>query len=247
MPLQDDLHTHARAALDDEAEGPHLDDERLAQAAEGTRPLQRSERVHLSHCAECRDVLAAASMAAPRPAAQVITPRRWLRTAVPILAAAAGALFMVSRGSAPKTTSEYQVRGQQGGPAEAASVTFLATDPDGRRRDLVQGATVRYGERLGFRYGNPNGAAQTVTLLGWDGQTVHWYYPNEEGGAAMKLRGGPKAQSLRLPWDDKIGPEYRAGRLSLFAAFDTDPDELAKALRRGEAVDATELRLRVLP
>lgn len=247
MSLQDDMHTHARAALEDEAKGPHLGDERLAQAAEGTRPLQRAERVHLSHCAECRDVLAAAVLAAPRPPAQVIAPRRWLRTAVPVLAAAAGVLFMVSRASTPPASSQYQVRGKQGGPAESASVTFLATDQDGRRRDLVQGATLRYGERLGFRYGNPDGAAQTVTLLGWDGQTVHWYYPNEEGGAAMKLEQGPKAQSLRLPWDDKIGPEYKAGRLSLFAAFDTDPGVLAQAIRRGKTVSATELRLRVLP
>jgi hypothetical protein len=245
MSLEDNLHTQARTALESEAEPPHLDDERLAQAAEGTRPLQRAERAHLSRCAECRDVLAAAAVAAPPAPAQVITPRRWLRVAVPLIAAAAGALFMVSKASPPSVSSEYQVRGKPGGSAEAASVTFLATDPDGRRRDLVAGDTVRRGERLGFRYGNPSGAAQTLTLIGWDGQTVHWYYPTEEGGPPAKLQQGPKAQSLRLPLDDTIGPGYKAGRLSLIAAFDADPKALADRVRRGEAVAG--LRLRVLP
>lgn len=231
MSLEEELGRWAREALQDEGpKGPHVDDERLSLCAEGRGRLTRAERQHLAHCEECRDVLGQGA-ALPQPETSSRWVKwRWPAVFIPTLAAAAGLMFALSPRPGPE--SEYRLRGASE-VAEQASLSFVATGRDGRRRVLNPGDAVVLGEQLGFRYGNPAGLAKTLTVLGWDGQTIHWYYPEAEGGAPAPLEGGPAAVNRRLPFDVRLGPDDRLGPLTLIAAFDAPPAVLAADLRKG--------------
>lgn len=235
MSIEDQLGRHAREALEEPVpDEPHIDDETLALVADGRAKLKRAQRSHLSRCHECRDVLGVTvALTRDEPA-----PRtwRWSWALVPAIAAAAALVLFVR---ADPNDVAYQPRGVTA--PDAASVTFLATDAEGRARDLLPGAQLRVGERIGFRYGNPRGARSTLTVLGWDGDRVHWYYPDAPDKAAHAIE--EDALSERLPFDFTVDAP---GALRLVAAFDVEPGALAAQLRSGGEVDAAELEVRVV-
>jgi len=143
----------------------------------------------------------------------------------------------------PEPIDEYAPRGVSAPGVEPAAVALLATGPDGGTRNLRGEPTVSRSERLGFRYGNPAGAHATLTILGWDGEQVHWYYPERPGGAAVRLDKGPDARGVRLPFDIALHDEHRPGALTVVAGFDLDPETLAGWLRDGRALDDERLRV----
>lgn len=209
---------------DSAGEDDHLADELIARHVEQGTALSESNLAHLATCAECREVVAIAL----KEADGSDRSRRWvLRTVLASTAVAAAAAigFVALTGE----TDGYRSRGADGDLT--AEVTFLAVSADGKRRELAKGDSVAKAEQLGFRYGNPEGSHSTLTILGWDGKKVHWYYPAKLGDAAQKIDGGKKAMSIRLPFDVKLD-DHDAGKLWLVAAFDTKPADLAKRLER---------------
>lgn len=221
----------------------HLDDGVLARIAEGSLRPDAQQRAHLADCRECRDVLGIAAAMAPSEV-EVRRASRWKWTLFPgfaMAAVAAVAVFMVG----DPTSETYRTRGGVDRYTEA-SVTFLRSDARGRAV-VEAGATVALDAQLGFRYGNPTGEARTLTVLGFDGETIHWYYPERAGGAPMALDRGPDAVSRRLPFDIRLQERHRAGALHLYAAFDVDPDELAAAIVRGAPPPgATHLKIELV-
>lgn len=234
-------------------EGPHLDDGTLARLAEGRLRPTAAQRAHLVACAQCRDVLGAAAVAVPDTAPEPRRARPWTWWLAPGLAAACAAAAVVAVPFGPRgdgvvdDVAGYRARGAAD-QAEAATVSFLATLPDGRREVLSSGARVPLGARLGFRYGNPAKQARTLTVLGYDGAVVRWYYPQGPGKPAFEIEGGPEVVNSRLPFDIQLAQRHRPGKLTLVAAFDVSPDALAAALRAGAVPDdATRVVLEVLP
>ncbi len=218
-----------------DGDGAHLDDaliEARVSAGEGFGP---AELAHLAACTECRTVLALAAQATAEPG-EVLpftapAPRRrgnrslgWLAAAVVVVGAGLATWRLVP------AESGYTHKGSAG--ELSPEVTFLATDTNGARRDVRERGTVFLDERLGFKYGNPAGRHRTLTVLGWDGERIHWYYPEAEGGAPFQVESG--AMAVRLPFDIALRPDHRPGRLTVVGAFDVDPAALAAELRSGE-------------
>lgn len=212
-------------------EGPHLSDERLASVVCDGAKLTKAELTHLAECAECREVLAIEL----REREGGRRASRWVERTllgVAVAAVAAGlALFII-----PTPAPMPRTRGGDLAPL-TADVTVLAVDDSGRRRELSDSDRVRLTERLGFRYGNPQGRFSTVTILGWDGERLHWYYPASDSEPAQQVEGGKRAMSVRLPFDVKLN-DHRPGPLSIVVAFDRNPKALADALRRGAPLDS---------
>ncbi|MEQ9500203.1 MAG: hypothetical protein RIT81_25235 [Deltaproteobacteria bacterium] len=205
-------------ALAGDAEGEHLDDARLAQIADAGEALTAEELQHLARCAECREVHAALSRSNVVP-----LRRRWVSLGVAGLAAAAAVLIMLR----PTEDTGYRAKGEAH-ELGVASVALIATSTAGARRDLREGDEIRRGERLGFRYGNP-GDHRTLTVLGWDGYKVRWFYPERASGAAAEIE--PGALNRRLPFDVVIDEDFQEGPLEIRAAFDADPDAMAERMR----------------
>ena len=216
-------------ALWAERDGPHLPPERLALLAEGSQ-AQDAEKAHLVACNECRTVLRAVIAEYPTaaPAAQPTRSRWHLSWVLGGLAVAGLAVFLISRPPADPSAG-YQARGNA--QPEAAAFVLRATTPDGLTTELSDGDHVPLNARLGFVYGNAKGTAKTLTVLGWDGTTVHWYYPEKPGQPAPPIQAGPESRGTRLPFDVQLSPDHRAGPLTVVAAFDTDPQQLAAELR----------------
>ena len=221
----------------------HLPDERLAAVAEGSR-LTPAERGHLGACSECRAVLAEVGALQPTP--PVARPRAqagWVALALGLLGTAA-ALVVWWRpvGDSRVDSGTYHARGSDAGLAP--EVIVLAHDAAGTRRTLSAGASVRPTDRLGFVYGNPAGVHRTLTVLGWDGARVHWYYPERLGDPPVAVR---PERSVRLPFD--VGLEdHSPGPLTVVAVFDTDPQALARDLAAsGPPPHAHVLVLEVIP
>ncbi|MEQ8280684.1 MAG: hypothetical protein RMA76_39690 [Deltaproteobacteria bacterium] len=220
--------------LVEDAGGQHLDDARLASIADAGEALTAAELHHLARCAECREVHAALSQTNVVPLRR---RRLWLGVAG---LAAAAAILIVMR---PAEDAGYRAKGEAQ-ELGVASVALIATSTSGARRDLREGDTIRRGERLGFRYGNP-GDHRTLTVLGWDGDQVHWFYPERASGAPAELESG--ALNRRLPFDVVIDEELGA-ELEVVAAFDADPDTLAEQLRSGARPEGvTVFRVQVQP
>lgn len=224
------LRAHAREGLDGgPPQGPHIDDGALAQLAEGRARPTAAQRRHLSECAACRDVLGAAASAVPEAAAP---PRRrfdWRFAFAPgLLAAAAGIAIFVLPGDRPDGYA------RRGGEAryEEASVSVLRIG-DGRREVLGDHARVPLSARLGFRYGNPAGEARTLTVIGYDGAQIRWYYPEGPGEPGFSIQGGAAAVSRRLPFDIRLAERHQAGPLHVWAAFDVEPEAFAAQVRAG--------------
>ncbi|MEZ4467574.1 MAG: hypothetical protein R3F43_24805 [bacterium] len=229
------LHTHRRALLDTEGTAPHPPDERWAEVAEGGLALSAAERAHLAGCAECRAVLAETARLVARPAPAARPRRVWLSAALGLAAAAAAGAFLLLR--PPPTpgpdAGTFTARGTD--DAAPADVALLATDADGRRRDVADGAHLRPTDRLGVVYGNPAGAHRTLVILGRGADRTHWYYPEGPGQPAQPITSGQAARGVRLPFDVQLD-DHPPGPLRIVAAFDADPAAVAAALAAGGPV-----------
>jgi hypothetical protein len=233
------LEDNAAAAFADDPNadpGEHLGDERLADLAESGGSFAPAELAHLARCEECATV--AAHLYGRREAPNVVPIRPWRRHAPLIITALpiAAALVFVA------LTSD-DLRSKGGPPPLDADVVVLAVGPDGHR-DLTDGAAVRTGEQLGFRYGNVKGRHTTLTVVGWDGASLHWFYPDEPSGEAFEIRRDPDAQNLRLPFDIKLDADHPRGTLVVAACFDTAPKAVAETLRDGTAAGDPRCRVR---
>ena len=203
---------------------PHIPDEVLADLVAGTSKLRDEHLAHLASCQACRDVLGVELIGR----SENISVLSWLRrpSAVAATTALAASIAFAVWMDVPR---DHRSKGQAA--PLSADVTIVATNAQGLERELSTGARVYLTERLGFRYGNPSGRYQTITVLGWDGQRIHWYYPAAEDEAPPAIRGGKKAMSLRLPFDVKVD-DHRPGPLRIVAAFDRSPQKLASDLIR---------------
>jgi hypothetical protein len=227
--LRDERRSPFEDAGDDQA---HLPDELVAQHVVEGRPLSDEHLAHFVRCAECRQVVAVALKEADASARS----RRWVRVvaaSATTLALAAGLAIVVTA----DTDDGLRRRGERS--ALAADLTVVAVDSTSRTRELMDGDRVGVNERVGFRYGNPAGRFSTLTVLGWDGERVHWYYPEKAGGAPARIAAGEKALSIRLPFDVKLD-DHRPGPLWVVSAFDEDPDALARRVRREGPPEASE-------
>ncbi len=219
----------ASALFDDASEGEHISDERVAILADQGGAMTPEEIAHVARCAECAEVVGGVLAAKPGNAIRRGRGAHWARRA-PLLvavAAAAGVLFV----ALPR---EDGLRSKGGLEATTADVALVAIGRE-RKRDLRTGGTVRLDEQIGFKYGNVEGEHATLTIAGWDGRRVHWYYPERADEAPPRIEGGPAAQGLRLPFDIKL-EGYPKGALRIIAAFDTEPAAVAAALE-SEAFD----------
>ena len=215
---------------------PHLDDGTLARLAEGQVRPTAAQRVHLLECLECRDVLGVAAVQVPTSVPEPRWSSWWRWALLPGLAAAAAAAFVVFAPGAERPDG-FRSRGGSDRYVEA-SVSFLRSDATGRAV-LDPGAEVPLSAQLGFRYGNPAGEARTLTVLGFDGDKIYWYYPETADGAPVELAQGPGAVSKRLPFDIRLEERHRPGPLDLYAAFDVEPAALAAAIRSGSPPEGT--------
>ncbi|MEQ9498553.1 MAG: hypothetical protein RIT81_16880 [Deltaproteobacteria bacterium] len=214
----------------------HPEPERLAEALT-TSSFTEAERAHLAACAECRAVVAAALRAEPSNVVSLASRRKRL-TAITLtaLGAAAAVALVLQDGATPS----YQ--GTKGSAVELeASVSLLVTDAGGRTRVVFDGGQLGTDERLGFRYGDPAGHHATLTIVGYDGQRVHWYYPERSGDTGFPVEAG--ARSVRMKEDIELD-DHRPGMLRVAVAFDAAPVEVAEALAAGRTPKgATVFRL----
>ncbi|MBI4822170.1 MAG: hypothetical protein HY791_38280 [Deltaproteobacteria bacterium] len=207
----------------------HISDEVLAAAADRGRVLSGEQVTHLSACGECRAALAAAS---GRGTVTELGSRRG--PLVALAAAASIAFFVGVRTEVPADRSEPRSKGAA--VSGEAEVKLLAISERGAR-DLADGGFIRLDERIGFVYGNPEGRHSRLSILGWDGEEIHWYYPELSGQPGVTIERGPAARSVRLPFDIALGEAHRRGKLTVAAAFDLAPDALAMKLRAGGQID----------
>jgi hypothetical protein len=215
------LSKQASSVFDRSAEGPHISDERMALDPAPTWTPE--ELAHLSRCIECRGILADRVR---ETAGQVIPFRRRIVWALSLAAAVLVGLIFIVRDPA--------LRNKGSGEALSAELTMIATSSTGARRDVRSGDKLLLTDRIGFKYGNPDGAFRTISVLGFDGQTIHWYYPERAGGAAQPIE-RTTAIGTRLPFDVELAGDHRPGRLKIVAGFDADPNALALMLQRGES------------
>ncbi len=218
------LAQNAEAVFDDEGAGEHLSDEHLAALVDNQEALSPEDIAHLGRCTECATI--AAELYRSRSNIVPLRPRStWMRR-VSMLAATAAAIAGVIVLAPP--SDEFRTKGTRA--TVHADVALLAVNSSGLR-DLRDGDSLTIGDRIAFRYGNVEGRHKNLTVLAWDGIKVRWFYPEAEGGAPIAIRSGPAARNIRLPFDIKIGGNYRAGKLIVVAAFDTPPSKLAAALK----------------
>lgn len=107
----------------------------------------------------------------------------------------------------------------------------VAIDASGNERPLKRRSRLGLDERLAFRYSNPSGQKQTLSILGWDDETVHWYVPAAPSDHGVPVSSGARAE--KLPREIVLKEGHRAGPLRIVLAFDVEPGTLAAALRAG--------------
>jgi hypothetical protein len=227
------LASHREELLTDQSPpGAHVSEAFLIEALQGRKKLDEAALGHLARCSECRHVTRELALEVNEDAPVRIRP-------LPIIGVlAAAAVLAVLFVSPPR---EY---GEKGAPADdAASVTLLAVNKEGVEREARDGATLGLDERLGFRYGNPRGERKTLTVLGWDGRELHWYYPESPNEKPFELRSGSDARNLRLPFDIQLAEKHRAGMLRVIAAFDVDPSALARSVREDRVKESTTVKV----
>lgn len=230
------LDRHARELLDDDPnEAPHIDDGRFARLVESRGALTRAEIRHLGRCGACRAVAGALLETVPA-AVDVEAPARppwWAPLFRPLPAVLAAAAVVGVVALVGLRDDGWGTRGDKPSNFEAPTITILAKSKDGWRV-TADGHRVDLGGRIGFRYGNVSGRAKTITVLGWDGRRLHWYYPEKAGAAAHSIEGGASAVNRRLPDDILLDGEHRAGPLTVAVGFDVVPDELARQLEQSK-------------
>lgn len=224
------LSERAAEVFQREPEGDHLDDELLASRLEHGEALTAPEQAHLANCAECRDVAGHLLRSAPETSAVVVPLSSRRDTLAGLAVAASIAALTVLIALPPKRTDYRGIKGRAKGLT--ADVSLIVTSADGAKRDVFDGGEIATTERLGFRYGNPKARHRTLTIVGWDGARLHWYYPEKPEEAPPKIAGGEKALSIRMPFDVELD-DHRPGELTIVAAFDADPRALAEKLKKG--------------
>ncbi len=242
--LEEALRASAENVFQDSNSQKHLEDWELEALVETFKPLSAQAQHHLSECTECRNLVAALLEGQPNEGAKVLPLRPLRRALIPLIPIAATvALFAVLRPVAPPKPPVNDVTRNRGLPPKLlAEVTLLAT-LSGVRRDVRTSQTLKLNERLGFKYGNPNGEVKTLTLLGWDGVKIHWYYPEFPQGEAYRLKWGPKVLGIRLPFDIELKEKHKPGPLVVAAAFDADPKAIAEKLRKGALVESNRVKI----
>lgn len=225
-------HEHARLLID-------------RQTSEGTTDELRELRTHLRECAECRryydrmvELEQALEQNEPVSRAQEARmlalgapvlelrarPSSWKWKALALAAGIAAAIALF-----PPFAAEDKFRSTSGeSPTLASEAIFLAIKPGASPRELRDGATLFAGEHLALRYSNTTSEFQSLTVLGWDGEKVQWYYPSSESGSPQAIASGPDARAVALPLDIRVEAE---GALTLVAAFDVTPRHLAEQLK----------------
>jgi hypothetical protein len=208
-----------RGVFGDEA-SDHLDDGVIAAWIERSEPLSDRAKLHLASCLECREIIGA--LLRERSKVVELPRRRWLAGVAIAASIALVSLLMIP--------DEY--RGTKGRTAELSrGVALLAIDARGARRDLEDGSVVRTTDRIGFIAGHPGESEATLTILGWDGKQVHWYYPEKAGDPPHRIASGTIGE--RLPFDVELS-DHAPGALLVAAGFDVDPRALAGMLERGK-------------
>ncbi len=204
---------------------PHIEAEQLAAAAAGRLALDETAMTHLASCGECRDIL---GHAAHLETNTKPTRAKWWLGLIPVVAVAAAAIVLVPRDDG------YTSRGDT--KTLSSSVTLLITDSAGQVREAQKQDSLRYGDRIGARYGNPE-RFKTLTVLAWDGKKVHWLYPASPSENRLTVEGGPAALSRRLSEDVVIDSDFSLGPLLVVVAFDGDATEMANVLEQGQTPD----------
>jgi hypothetical protein len=242
------LKEHAEEVFHGVPDGPHLSDTWLVNAPpiDGIEP---EAQAHLLGCVECRAVWRAALEAAVESAPEPARPFRWHRWALRGAVAAGVGVLLTAHFSAEPPAPEFVSRGAAQTPREAPALSLRAVSAEGQVRDLPDRATVQLRERLGFVYGNADGVARTLTIIGYDGRQLHWYYPDAPGPSGLGIESGPNSRGTRLPYDVALAPDHRLGELVVVGAFDADSSRLAAQLQAGAALDASVMvfRLTVVP
>ena len=236
--LEEALRANMGELFEDTTSKPHLDDLALEAKVQKGAAFDEREQQHLAECTECRAVVSALIQSREEQGA-VVPLRRFRQVVAPLLAlAAAIALIVIIPRLKPEHTAT--LKGERA--PLAAEVTLLASS-EGRRRDVRDGDPIRIDELLGFKYGNPQGDASDVTIIGWDGQSVHWYYPEAPSGSPHQLKKGPKVMSIRLPFDINLKEKHKPGPLTIAVAFDARPEEIAAQLKRGALKETRGVKL----
>ncbi len=242
--LEDLLSERGDEIFGDDARTPHLDDQRIEGAMAAESGFTPPELSHLAACAQCRTVVAMvvsdAEVEAPANNVIPLWRNKWV---APALAVAASLTVAVMWQAAEPQEPAYAYKGAS--VVSTAEVTYLATDTQGNRRDLRPGDTIQIGERLGFKYGDPDGTHRTLTVLAWDNQDVHWFYPDGPGKPAFTLS-DDLAVGVRMPFDIELDGDFKAGELTIVAVFDLEPGAAASALRTGALEEANTIRIKVV-
>jgi len=238
------LQRHAEVLMSDVTDQEHLDDETLAATVNGQHALSIDQLKHLAECSECRAVVIELGREYSQPALRlspIKTWGRWLWIAAPI---AAAVIAMLNIDPNQSSQQDFQHRGAVGATM-TAEVAFLVTGEDGVQRDLKAGDSVSLKARLGFRYGNPDGTHKSLTIVGWDGSRLHWYYPETPDGEALTVKTGI---NHRLPFDVGLD-DHTPGELTIVAAFDLTPEQLAQRVQTNalQAPHMTTLKVRIAP
>lgn len=223
MSFEERMKDALRATLaDDVSETPHIEAEQLASVAAGRHKLDEVAMTHLASCAECRDILGHAAQLETR---EEPSRAKWWWGLIPVVAAAAAAVVLVPRDDGFTSRGDTQ--------ALKSSVTVLITNSAGVVREAGAKDILHFGDRIGARYGNPEGF-KTLTILAWDGNKVHWLYPASPSENRLALDSGSTALSRRLPEDVVIDSDFSVGPLLVVAAFDGDAAEMADVLKQGQ-------------
>ncbi|MBI2378966.1 MAG: hypothetical protein HYV07_33535 [Deltaproteobacteria bacterium] len=172
----------------------------------------------------------------PEPTPTGEPPARPSSVTVPLIAVTTLAAVAFLAGVRTETSREAVEMAKAQTSVRDGSVLLLAVGDNGLR-DLRDQGTIRLDEKIGFVYSNPAGRYSKLTILGWDGEEVHWYYPDSPGQPGESIKGGAAANAVRLPFDIALGEAHHTGRLTIAAAFDLAPDVLSRGLVSGKLED----------
>lgn len=230
------LSQSAARVFEQSTDEAHVSDERLA--SDPLPAWTKEETTHFARCEECRALLADRAVSKNPANVRSLYPRRLIS-----FAAAAAAIFFgfLIFGRDPGMRSKGSAVASGG-----AELTLIATSSTGVRRDLRSGGTLQLSDSLGFKYGNPEGKYRSISVLGYDGRTIHWYYPENAENPAQAIE-KTEAIGTRLPFDIGLKDDHRPGKLQVIVAFDADPRVLAAQVERGTPpIDAQIFELEIL-
>jgi hypothetical protein len=218
-----DIEAELKRGVFADGAGDHVDDGAIAAMIESGALLGERERAHLASCFECREIVG--QLLRERGKVVALPSRgRWVAGLAIAASIALVSIVVV-------LPEEKEHRGTKGIATQMSrGIALVAVDREGARRDLSEGGKVRTSERLGFIAGHPEEGASTLSILGWDGEKVHWYFPEKAGAAPYAIEG--KKIGVRLPFEIELS-DHATGELLVVAGFDVDPNLLARQLETG--------------